>query len=79
MLGYSELSSDLSQSLSVGAHVREDDQHVFLTLVGKELGRCQGQTGRDDTLNTVCVCVCVCDDTLNTVGVCACVWGGGGV
>ena len=59
VLGYPEHNTDLSQSLSVGAHVGEDDQHVFLTLVGKELGRCQGQTGRDDTLNTVSVCVCV--------------------
>ncbi len=48
-----QTAADLSQSLSVGAHVSEDDKHVLLTLVGKELGRRQGQARGDDTLNTV--------------------------
>lgn len=30
--------SHLSQSLGVGAHVRQDDQHVLLTLIGQILG-----------------------------------------
>lgn len=41
----------LSQGLSVGAHVGEDDQHMLLTLVSQKLSRGQGQTGCDDTLN----------------------------
>ena len=41
----------LSQSLSIGAHVSENNQDVFLTLVRQELRRSQGQTRSDDTLN----------------------------
>lgn len=41
----------LSESLSIGAHVCEDNQDVLLALVGQELGRCESQAGRDDSLN----------------------------
>ena len=42
----------LSQSLSIGAHVCQNDQDVFLTLIGQKLGCSQRQTRGDDTLNT---------------------------
>ena len=42
----------LSQSFSVGAHISKDNENVFLTLIGHELGSGEGQTGSDDTLNT---------------------------
>jgi len=45
-------TTDLSQGLSIGAHVSQDDQHMFLTLVGKELCCCQCQPRCDDTFNT---------------------------
>lgn len=41
----------LSKSLSIGAHISEDDEDVFLTLIGQELSCGQGNTGRNDTLN----------------------------
>lgn len=41
----------LSQSLSVGAHVSQDDQDVFLTLVGQVLCCGQRQARGDDTLD----------------------------
>ena len=43
----------LSQSLSIGAHVSQNNQDVFLTLVCQELCRSKGQTRSDDTLNTM--------------------------
>ena len=42
---------DLTESLSVGGHVSEDDEHVLLTLIGQEFGRGQSQARRDDPLN----------------------------
>ena len=48
---FSPLSTDLSQGLGVGAHVSQDNQDMFLTLVGQELCRGQRQSRRDDTLN----------------------------
>lgn len=41
----------LSESLSVGAHVREDDEDVLLALVGQVLGGRQRQTRGDDALD----------------------------
>lgn len=41
----------LSQSLSVGAHVRQDDQDVLLTLVGQVLRRRESQARGDDALD----------------------------
>lgn len=41
----------LSQSLGVGAHVRQDDQDVLLALVGQVLRRGQRQARRDDALD----------------------------
>mmetsp|Transcript_3162 Transcript_3162/g.11039 ORF Transcript_3162/g.11039 Transcript_3162/m.11039 type:complete len:248 (-) Transcript_3162:856-1599(-) len=35
-------SRHLAQGVGVGAHVREDDQHVLLALVGEELGSGEG-------------------------------------
>lgn len=43
--------SYLSQSFSVGTHVSEDDQDMFLTLVGQVLCCSQRQAGSDDTLD----------------------------
>ena len=43
----------LSQSLSVRAHVCQNNQDVFLTLVRQELCRGQRQTRGDDTLNAM--------------------------
>lgn len=44
-------SRHLTQSLSVRGHVRKDDQHVLLALVGEELSGRKGQTRGDDSLN----------------------------
>lgn len=44
-----------SQSFSVGAHICEDDKHMFLTLVCQELGSGQGNTRSDDTLNATII------------------------
>lgn len=41
----------LSQSLSVGAHVRENDQDVLLTLVGQVLSGGQRQPRGDDAFD----------------------------
>lgn len=43
--------SYLSQGLSVGAHVRQDDQDVLLALVGQVLCRRQRQARGDDALD----------------------------
>lgn len=43
--------SNLSKSLSVGTHVSHDNENVFLTLIGQELGCGQCNARRDDTLN----------------------------
>ena len=45
-------SPNLSQGLGIGAHIGQDDQHMVLTLVGKELGSGEGQSRGDDTLDT---------------------------
>lgn len=45
-------TTHLSQGLSIGAHVCQNDQDVFLTLIGKKLGCSQRQTRGDNTLNT---------------------------
>ena len=47
------MQNHLSQSLGVGAHVSQDNQDVFLTLVSHELCRGEGKAGSDDTLNAV--------------------------
>lgn len=43
----------LSQSFCVGAHVGEDDQHVFLALIGQILCCGQSQTRGDDAFNAM--------------------------
>lgn len=43
--------TDLPQGLGVGAHVRQDHQHVLLALVAEELGSGQGQAGGYDPLD----------------------------
>ena len=45
-------SRDLAQSLGVRGHVGQDDEHVLLTLVGDVLGGRQGDTWRDDALDS---------------------------
>lgn len=47
------LFTNLSQGLSVRAHVCKNDKHMFLALVGQELSCGQGNTWSNDTLNTV--------------------------
>lgn len=42
---------DLSQRFSVGAHISEDNENMFLALIGHELCRGEGKAGGDDTLN----------------------------
>jgi hypothetical protein len=49
--GKKEGKSYLSQRFSVGAHVRQDHQHVLLTLICQKLGRGQSQARSDDPLN----------------------------
>ena len=41
-----------SQSLSIGTHVCENDQHVLLTLVGHEFSSGKGQARGNDTLDS---------------------------
>lgn len=43
--------TDLTEGVGVRRHVRQDDQHVQVALVGEVLGRGQSQTRRDDTLD----------------------------
>lgn len=43
--------SDLSQGFSIGAHISQDDQDVFLTLIGQELSGGQRQSRSDDAFN----------------------------
>lgn len=43
--------TDLPQGFGIGAHVRQDHQHVLLALVGEELGGGQGQAGGYDPLD----------------------------
>lgn len=45
-------SRDLTQSVGVRRHVSQDDQNVLLQLVSVVFGRGEGQTRRNDTLNT---------------------------
>lgn len=42
---------DLTEGVSVGGHVREDDEDVQVALVGEVLGGGEGETGGDDALN----------------------------
>jgi hypothetical protein len=44
-------SAYLAQRLAVVRHVREDDEHVHVVLVGKILCGCQRHPWRDDALN----------------------------
>mmetsp|Transcript_3276 Transcript_3276/g.6039 ORF Transcript_3276/g.6039 Transcript_3276/m.6039 type:complete len:232 (+) Transcript_3276:569-1264(+) len=41
----------LTQSISIGRHVRKNDQHVQVTFVSKVLSRSERKTGCDDTFN----------------------------
>ena len=43
----------LSQSFGIGAHISENNQNVFLTLIGHELCGGEGKSRSDDTLNPV--------------------------
>mmetsp|Transcript_9925 Transcript_9925/g.23506 ORF Transcript_9925/g.23506 Transcript_9925/m.23506 type:complete len:392 (-) Transcript_9925:217-1392(-) len=42
---------NLAERIGVGGHVGEDDQDVKVALVGKVLGRGEGKTGGNDTLD----------------------------
>lgn len=46
-------SRNLTKGIGVRRHVGKDDQDVLLELVGKVFGRRQGETGCDDTLDSV--------------------------
>ena len=43
--------SHLAKGVGVRRHVREDDKHVEVALVGQVLGRGQRQTRGDDALD----------------------------
>ena len=45
--------TNLSESLSIRAHISQYHQYMFLTLVGQELCCGQRKPGSDDTLYTV--------------------------
>jgi hypothetical protein len=44
---------DLTEGITVGREISEDDQDVLLELVGVVLGGCKGQAGCDNTLDAV--------------------------
>lgn len=47
-----QYATHLAQGLCIGAHVRQDYKDVFLTLVGQELCRGQGQARSDNAFNS---------------------------
>ena len=44
---------NLTQSIGVRTHVRQDDEYVFFQLVGVVFGGGEGETGRDDAFDAV--------------------------